>query len=133
MYWQDWQKFIFANLLLVYIKLSYMAITWDDFSKVDIRVGTIIEVNEFPKARKPAYKLLVDFGELGIKRSSAQITMHYKKEELLNRQVIAVVNFPPKQIADFTSECLVLGVYDKNNDVILLQPNKAVDNGMKIG
>ena len=110
-----------------------MTITWDDFAKVDIRAGTIIEVNEFPKAKKPAFKLLVDFGELGIKRSSAQITAHYKKEELLNRQVIAVVNFPPKQIADFTSECLVLGVYDKNNDVILLQPNKFVDNGMKIG
>ena len=110
-----------------------MTITWDDFAKVEIRAGTIIEVNDFPKARKPAYKLLVDFGELGIKRSSAQITVHYKKEELLNRQVIAVVNFPPKQIADFTSECLVLGVYDKNNDVILLQPDKFIDNGMKIG
>src|SRR5215467_9415718 len=110
-----------------------MSITWDDFAKVDIRAGTIIEVSDFPKARKPAYKLLVDFGESGIKRSSAQITVHYKKEELLNRQVIAVVNFPPKQIADFVSECLVLGVYDKNNDVILLQPNKFVDNGMKIG
>ena len=110
-----------------------MTINWDDFAKVDIRAGTIIEVNDFPKARKPAYKLLVDFGGLGIKRSSAQITAHYKKEELLNRQVIAVVNFPPKQIADFTSECLVLGVYDNNNDVILLQPGKSVDNGMKIG
>ena len=110
-----------------------MTITWDDFAKVDIRAGTIIEVNDFPKARKPAYKLLVDFGELGIKRSSAQITVHYKKEELLNRQVVAVVNFPPKQIADFTSECLVLGVYDNNNDVILLQTEKPVDNGMKIG
>ena len=108
-------------------------ISWDDFKKVDIRAGTIIEVTDFPKARKPAYKLLVDFGELGIKRSSAQITVHYKKEDLLNRQVIAVVNFPPKQIADFTSECLVLGVYDTNNDVILLHPDKFVDNGMKIG
>ena len=110
-----------------------MTITWDDFAKVDIRAGTIIEVDDFPKARKPAYKLLVDFGELGIKRSSAQITVHYKKEELLNRQVIAVVNFPPKQIADFVSECLILGVYDNNNDVILLQTEKPVDNGMKIG
>ena len=110
-----------------------MTITWDDFAKVDIRAGTIIEVDDFPKARKPAYKLLVDFGEFGIKRSSAQITVHYKKEELLNRQVIAVVNFPPKQIADFVSECLVLGVYDNNNDVILLQTEKPVDNGMKIG
>ena len=110
-----------------------MTITWDDFAKVDIRAGTIIEVDDFPKARNPAYKLLVDFGELGIKRSSAQITVHYKKEELLNRQVIAVVNFPPKQIADFVSECLILGVYDNNNDVILLQTEKPVDNGMKIG
>ena len=109
-------------------------ITWDDFEKIDMRVGTIIEVNDFPKARKPAYKLTIDFGEeLGIKKSSAQITALYTKEELLNRQVIAVVNFPPKQIADFISECLVLGVYDENKDVILLQPGKPVKNGMKIG
>ena len=110
-----------------------MTITWDDFEKVDIRAGTIVEVNDFPKARKPAYKLIVDFGELGLKRSSAQITVHYKKEDLLNRQVIAVVNFPPRQIADFISECLVLGVYDENKDVILLQPECNVTNGMKIG
>lgn len=109
-------------------------INWDDFEKVDMRAGTIIEVNDFPKARKPAYQLLVDFGtEIGIKKSSAQITAHYSKEELLNRQVIAVVNFPPKQIANFTSECLVLGVYDENNDVILLQPERPVRNGQKIG
>ena len=86
-------------------------ISWADFEKIDIRVGTIVEVNDFPKARKPALKLLIDFGELGVKRSSAQITAFYTKENLLNRQVIAVVNFPPKQIADFISECLVLGVY----------------------
>ncbi len=111
-----------------------MTINWDDFEKVDMRAGTIIEVNDFPKARKPAYQLLVDFGtEIGIKRSSAQITTHYSKEELLNRQVIAVVNFPPKQIANFTSECLVLGVYDENNDVILLKPERPVRNGQKIG
>ena len=110
-----------------------MHITWSDFEKIDIRVGTIIEVNEFPEARKPAYKLSVDFGDLGIKRSSAQITAHYSREELLSRQVIAVVNFPPKQIATFISECLVLGVYDENKDVILLQPGKPVTNGMKIG
>ena len=109
-------------------------IIWDDFEKIDMRAGTIIEVNDFPEARKPAYKLVIDFGnELGIKISSAQITALYTKEELLNRQVIAVVNFPPKQIADFTSECLVLGVYDRNKDVILLQPGKPVANGMKIG
>jgi tRNA-binding protein len=109
-------------------------ITWNDFEKIDIRTGTITEVNDFPKARKPAYKLVINFGnELGIKRSSAQITALYTKEELLNRQVIAIVNFPAKQIADFTSECLVLGVYDENKDVILLQPGKPVTNGMKIG
>lgn len=111
-----------------------MTISWSDFEKIDIRVGTITEVAEFPKARKPAWKLVIDFGnDTGIKRSSAQITTHYKKEDLLNRQVIAVVNFPPKQIADFVSECLVLGVYDTNNDVILLQPERAVQNGQKIG
>jgi tRNA-binding protein len=111
-----------------------MPITWDDFEKIDIRTGTIIEVNDFPKARKSAYQLTIDFGaELGIKKSSAQITTHYKKEDLLNRQIIAVVNFPPKQIATFISECLVLGVYDENKDVILLQPERTVNNGHKIG
>lgn len=108
-------------------------ISWNDFEKIDIRTGTIIGVSDFPKARKPAYQLVIDFGELGIKRSSAQITAHYAKEELLNRQVVAIVNFPPKQIATFISECLVLGVYDENKDVILLQPGKPVANGMKIG
>ena len=111
-----------------------MALSWDDFEKVDMRTGTIIEVNDFPKARKPAYRLTIDFGpEIGLKRSSAQITVHYKKEDLLQRQVIAVVNFPPKQIADFISECLVLGVYDENKDVILLKPDKPAGNGFKIG
>ncbi len=111
-----------------------MTINWDDFEKIDMRVGTITGVNDFPKARKPAYQLTIDFGsEIGIKKSSAQITAHYKKEDLLNRQVIAVVNFPPKQIADFISECLVLGVYDENKDVILLQPAQSTLNGMKIG
>jgi tRNA-binding protein len=111
-----------------------MTISWDDFEKVEMRTGTIISVNDFPKARKPAYQLTVDFGdEIGIKRSSAQITAHYSKEALLNKQVIAVINFPPKKIADFESECLVLGVYDENNDVVLLQPQKAVKNGCRIG
>ena len=110
------------------------AISWDDFEKIDIRCGTIIEVNDFPKARKPSYQFRIDFGpRLGIKRSSAQLTHYYKKEELLNRQIIAVVNFPPKQIADFFSECLVLGIYDENNHVILLQPERAVKNGQRIG
>ena len=109
-------------------------ITWDDFEKIDMRVGTITEVNDFLKARKPAYQLTIDFGdEIGLKRSSAQITVHYKKEDLVKRKVIAVVNFSPKKIADFVSECLVLGVYDENNDVILLQPERTVKNGMKIG
>jgi tRNA-binding protein len=110
-----------------------MQITWADFEKIDIRTGTIIQVNDFPAARKPSYQLSIDFGDLGIRKSSAQITAHYTKDELLHRQVIAVVNFPPKQIASFISECLVLGVYDENKDVILLQPGKPVKNGMKIG
>ncbi len=111
-----------------------MTINWDDFEKIDMRVGTITEVNDFPKARKPAFLLIIDFGsDIGIKRSSAQITTHYKKEDLLNRQVIAVINFSPKQIANFISECLVLGVYDENKDVILLAPEKNVKNGQKIG
>jgi tRNA-binding protein len=117
-----------------------MTITWSDFEKIDIRVGTIIEAEDFPKAKKPAYKLRIDFGEeIGIKRCSAQITVHYEKEELVQRQVVAVVNFPPKQIADFISECLVLGVYDENKDVILLKPDSPLSgqqpltNGLKIG
>lgn len=108
-------------------------ISWDDFEKVDMRVGTILEVNDFPKARKPAYQLTLDFGELGIKKSSAQIVSLYDKEELMGKQVIAVVNFPPKQIANFISECLVLGVYNENNDVVLLQPDKKTENGCKVG
>ncbi len=111
-----------------------MAINWDDFEKIDMRVGTVMEVNDFPKARKPAFLLTIDFGsEIGIRRSSAQITAHYQKEQLVNQQVIAVINFPPKQIANFISECLVLGVYDENKDVILLAPEKFVTNGQKIG
>lgn len=108
-------------------------INWDDFEKVEIRSGTILKVTDFPKAKKPAYQLTIDFGPLGIKQSSAQITHHYTPETLLNRQVVAVVNFPPKQIANFFSECLVLGVYDENNQVILLQPDKSVQNGQRIG
>src|SRR6478752_10388988 len=108
-------------------------VTWDDFEKIDMRVGTIVEINDFPKAKKPAYQLKIDFGELGIKASSAQITSFYTKDSLLEKQVIAVVNFPPKQIANFISECLVLGVYNENKEVILLQPGKPVKNGMKIG
>lgn len=108
-------------------------INWNDFEKIDIRVGTIIEVSDFPKARKPSFKLRIDFGIAGIKNSSAQITVLYKKEELIGQQIIAVLNFPPKQIADFFSECLVLGVYNENGAVVLLQPTQATGNGNKIG
>ena len=107
-------------------------ISWNDFEKVDMRVGTIIEVDDFPKARKPAYKLKIDFGELGVKQSSAQITELYSKEDLLNKQIIAVVNFPPKQIANFKSECLVLGVVLDDKSVVLLHPERSVKNGLKI-
>ena len=108
-------------------------INWDDFEKIDIRSGTIIEVTEFPKAKKPAYQLTINFGPLGIKHSSAQITHHYTKEALKGKQVLAVVNFPPKQIANYFSECLVLGVYDENNQVILLQTERPVSNGQRVG
>lgn len=109
-------------------------ITWADFEKVDIRVGTIVEAKEFPRARKPAYQLSVDFGkDLGIKGSSAQITKYYSLARLKGQQVIAVVNFPPKNIAGFLSECLVLGIYDDNNEVVLLTPKTPVTNGRKIG
>ena len=107
-------------------------ITFEDFLKVDIRIGTIIEVNDFPKARKPAYQLTIDFGELGTKKSSAQITDLYTKEDLLNRQVTAIVNFKPRQIANFSSECLVLGVYNENGNVVLLQASKNIKNGEQV-
>ncbi|SHF04377.1 tRNA-binding protein [Thermoanaerobacter uzonensis DSM 18761] len=106
--------------------------TYEDFLKLDIRVGKIIEVENFPKAKKPAYKLKIDFGELGIKKSSAQITKLYKKEDLYNKLVVCVVNFPPKQIADFVSEVLVLGVDDEEGNVVLLQPERKVKIGNKI-
>lgn len=108
-------------------------ITWGDFEKVEICAGTVLEVTDFPNARKPAYKLTIDFGEHGIKHSSAQITHHYHKEELKGKQIVAVINFPVKQIANFFSECLVLGVYDENKEVILLTPDKKVQNGGRIG
>ena len=107
--------------------------TFDDFMKLDIRVGTIIEAKVFEKAKKPAYQLKVDLGnEIGIKKSSAQITDVYKWEELIGKQVLAVVNFPPRQIADFMSEVLVLGTYSKNG-VVLITPDKEVANGDKLG
>ena len=107
-------------------------INWNDFEKMDIRVGTIISAEDFPKARKPAYKLQIDFGAHGMLNSSAQLTDLYEKSSLMGKQVIAVINFPPRQIADFSSECLVLGIYSANG-VVLLQPERPVINGEKIG
>jgi tRNA-binding protein len=107
-------------------------ITFEDFLTVDIRMGTIIEVNDFPKARKPAYQLKIDFGALGVKKSSAQITDLYTKDELLNTQISAIINFKPMQIANFMSECLVLGVYNKEGNVVLLNASKAIKNGEQV-
>ncbi|MDD7884831.1 tRNA-binding protein [Flavivirga sp. 57AJ16] len=106
-------------------------ITFEDFTKVDLRVGTIIGVDDFPEARNPAYQLTIDFGDLGIKKSSAQITTLYKKEDLQQKQIVAVVNFPKKQIAKFMSECLVLGAVN-GKDVILLNPENKVKNGTPV-
>lgn len=108
-------------------------ISYQDFIKVDIRIGTIISINYFPKAKKPAYQITIDFGSIGIKKTSAQITTLYSKEELLNKQVLAVINFKPKQIANFMSECLILGVHQNKNDVVLLKSNYKIDNGEKVG
>ncbi len=107
-------------------------LTWTDFEKVELRVGTILAAEDFPKAKNPAYQLTIDFGEFGIKRSSAQITKLYDKAELPGKQVIAVVNFPVKQIANFFSECLVLGVVGDGKEVTLLRPDKPVPNGLRI-
>jgi len=108
-------------------------ITYDDFRKVDIRVGTIVAVEPYPEARKPAFKLSVDFGPaIGIKRSSAQITKHYALDKLVGRQVAAVVNFPPKQIGRFMSEVLVLGFPDAENEVVMIGPDKNVPNGGRL-
>jgi len=109
-----------------------MEINYSQLEGVDIRVGTIIYVDEFKKAIKPAYKITLDFGELGIKKSSAQITQYYKPSELIGKQIIAVVNFPSKQIADFKSECLILGVIEGDSGVVLLTTDKPVQNGLKI-
>lgn len=109
-------------------------LTWEEFEKTEMRVGTIIEVNDFPEARKPAYQLTIDFGtEIGVRKSSAQITQRYAKEDLAGRQIVAVVNFPKKQIGKFMSECLVLGAVGQEGDVILLAPDFKVENGLRIG
>jgi tRNA-binding protein len=107
-------------------------ITWADFEKVELRAGTILEVHDFPEARKPAYKLKVDFGPLGIKWSSAQITKHYTKEKLVGRQILGVVNFPEKQIANFMSQFLVTGLADENGDIVLTAVERPVPNGSKL-
>lgn len=118
---------------LYFFYFHYM-ITWHDFEKVEMRVGTILEVHDFPKANKPAYQLTINFGsDLGIKKSSAQITKRYTKEDLIGKQIIAVVNFPKKQIADFMSECLVLGSVGEENDIVLLTSDIRVENGLRIG
>ena len=109
-------------------------ISWVDFEKIDIRVGTIVNAQTFEKAKKPAYKLTIDFGAaIGHKKSSAQITENYSPDDLEGKQIIAVVNFGPKQIADYISECLVLGIYTEDKSVVLLQPANGVTNGLKIG
>lgn len=111
-----------------------MDLTWSEFERTDMRVGTIIEANDFPEAKKPAYQLTIDFGaEIGIRKSSAQITKRYQKQDLINRQIVAVVNFPKKQIGKFMSECLVLGAVGEEGDVILLAPDFKIENGLRIG
>ena len=111
-----------------------MEISWKDFEKVEMRIGTITEVSDFPEAKNPAYKMLIYFGkEIGERKTSAQITKRYKKEDLLNRQIVAVVNFPKKQIANIMSECLVLGAVGENNDIVLLNPDFKVENGLRVG
>lgn len=107
-------------------------ITWPDFEKVSLCVGTILEVFDFPEARKPAYKVKVDFGEFGVKMSSAQITKHYSKEDLLGKQIVGVINFPKKQIGKFMSEFLVTGFADENGDIVLSSVDKKVPNGSKL-
>jgi tRNA-binding protein len=114
--------------------LDESTLTWDDFAKIDMRIGTIVEAHDFPEAKKPAYKLIIDFGnEIGIRKSSAQITTHYSTEELVGKQIVGIINFPPKQIGPMKSECLVLGSYQSNGSVILLSSDQPVVSGLKVG
>lgn len=108
-------------------------ISWADFAKIDLRIGTVINAEVFKEAKNPAYKLKIDFGELGVLKSSAQITALYSPQQLIGKQVVAVVNFPPKQIANIMSECLVLGGLGEGKDVVLLQPEQPIKNGTKVG
>ncbi|MBP2833587.1 tRNA-binding protein [Aquimarina sp. U1-2] len=108
-------------------------INWSDFAKIDIRIGTIVSAEIFEEARNPAYKLSIDFGDIGIKKSSAQITKLYETNDIVGKQVVAVVNFPPKQIANIMSECLLLGGLGINKEVVLLQPERFVQNGTEVG
>ena len=111
-----------------------MNLTWREFERVEMRVGTILQVEDFPEARKPAYQLTIDFGlAIGIRKTSAQITKRYQKESLINRQIVAVVNFPKKQIGNFMSDCLLLGAEGSDGDVILLVPDLRIENGLRIG
>lgn len=109
-------------------------LTWEEFEKVEMRIGTIVEVNDFPEAKKPAYQLAIDFGiEMGIRKTSAQITKRYSKDVLIGKQIVAVINFPKKQIGKFNSECLVLGSVGEENDIVLLTSDVKVTNGLRIG
>ena len=110
------------------------SLTWNDFEKIEMRTGTIIEIHDFPEAKKPAYQLLIDFGpEIGLKKSSAQITKKYSKSDLIGKQIVAVINFPAKQIGKFMSECLVMGSIGNDNNIVLLTSDKPVINGLRIG
>ena len=117
-----------------YFKNNMKEITWDEFIQVELRVGTVVEVSEFPEARKPAWKLQIDFGEeIGLRKSSAQLSDLYDSDDLLGRQVVAVVNFPKKQIGPIMSECLVTGFYQDDGAVVLIMPERPVKNGAKLG
>lgn len=114
--------------------MNFTEINWSDFEKVEMRVGTILEVADFPEAQKSAYQITIDFGdEIGIRKTSAQITKRYQKEDLMGKQIVAVVNFPKKQIGKFMSECLILGSVGQHNDIVLLTSDMKVENGLRIG